>query len=180
MFLHPTSYPTEKEIMETPVSHKTEVLKFMKEWKAKYEDNYNSTTAMADLIFGLAKIYQKPVSLTFNSDKAYYQAPRIYLRKKHSVITALHEFAHHIYGKSEKQACRWSVWLFRKIFPREFERLEFKGHMLIKAKTIKPKEVCQPKPVPVLSLPRPKLPQNLPHSHAMIAETESQEASGTA
>jgi hypothetical protein len=54
----------------------------------------------------------------------------IYLTGKLSVITFLHEWGHAIHGSSELLACRWSVNLFRKIFPRQFEKLNSSGHML--------------------------------------------------
>src|SRR5688572_1340475 len=36
----------------------------------------------------------------------------IILRGKLSVVTLLHEFAHALYGSSERTACRWSLNLF--------------------------------------------------------------------
>jgi len=49
-----------------------------------------------------------------------------------SVITYLHEFAHAL-GKGERGACRWSLNLFRRIFPRSFARLRPVGHTLVRA-----------------------------------------------
>lgn len=46
-----------------------------------------------------------------------------------SVITALHEFAHHR-GMGERAACRWSINLFKRVFPNEFARCRHEGHML--------------------------------------------------
>lgn len=48
-----------------------------------------------------------------------------------SVITYLHEFAHAM-GKGERGACRWSLNLFRRIFPRSFARLVPVGHTLVR------------------------------------------------
>lgn len=48
-----------------------------------------------------------------------------------SVVTFLHEFGHAL-GKNERQTCRWSINLFRRVFPRSFARLRARGHMLIK------------------------------------------------
>ena len=47
-----------------------------------------------------------------------------------SVITYLHEFGHAL-GKDEVDACVWSVNLFRRVFPRSFERCQFDGHMVV-------------------------------------------------
>jgi len=131
-------YPTEIEIMKTPVPHKRETLEFMKKWKVKHkEKGYHNDTALTDLIFGLAKVYnkQKNLSIIFSSKISSYTTNHITLKNK-SIITALHELAHHLYGRNEKIACRWSIWLFIKIFPQEFEALIFKGHLLVKKDTI--------------------------------------------
>ncbi len=55
---------------------------------------------------------------------------RIVLVGKLSVVTYLHEFGH-ARGMNERGACRWSINLFRKTFPRQYARLQSQGHMLI-------------------------------------------------
>lgn len=47
-----------------------------------------------------------------------------------SIISALHELGHHLYGDSELQACRFSVWLFKEAFPKSYAKLRWEGHML--------------------------------------------------
>jgi hypothetical protein len=47
------------------------------------------------------------------------------------VVTVLHEWGH-VLGLGERGACRWSVNLFRRVFPREFERLARVGHLLVR------------------------------------------------
>lgn len=49
---------------------------------------------------------------------------------KLSVVTLLHEFAH-ARGFDERRACRFSLNLFRRVFPRSFARCRFEGHMLV-------------------------------------------------
>lgn len=49
---------------------------------------------------------------------------------KLSVVTLLHEFAH-ARGYDERQAVRWSVNLFRRLFPRSYARCQHVGHMLV-------------------------------------------------
>ncbi len=46
-----------------------------------------------------------------------------------SVITLLHEWGHVLKGSSEFEACRWSLRLFQKCFPRSFGRLRWEGHV---------------------------------------------------
>lgn len=56
----------------------------------------------------------------------------ITLHGKLSVLTFLHEWGHVLKGRSERLACIWSVNLFRKIFPDNFDRLRnnARGHFL--------------------------------------------------
>lgn len=48
-----------------------------------------------------------------------------------SVVTYLHEFGH-ARGMDERQAVRWSVNLFRRVFPRSFAACQQVGHTLIR------------------------------------------------
>jgi hypothetical protein len=48
-----------------------------------------------------------------------------------SVLTYLHEFAH-ARGGDERRACRWSLNLFRRCFPRRFARCRAVGHTLVR------------------------------------------------
>lgn len=47
-----------------------------------------------------------------------------------SIISALHELGHALYGTSEVDACAFSIKLFAKVFPTEYSKLEWHGHML--------------------------------------------------
>ena len=60
---------------------------------------------------------------------------RIVLTGKLSVVTFLHEFAHAL-GHDERKACRWSINLFRKCFPRQYSRLIHVGHTLVRPEDI--------------------------------------------
>jgi hypothetical protein len=53
----------------------------------------------------------------------------IYFCGRLSVVTMLHEFAHAL-GKGEWEASRWSINLYRRIWPKQFARLHADGHML--------------------------------------------------
>jgi len=58
-------------------------------------------------------------------------AHQIVLKGRLSVVTFLHEFAHSC-GKNEVIACRWSINLFRRCFPRQYAKLVHVGHMLVR------------------------------------------------
>jgi hypothetical protein len=55
----------------------------------------------------------------------------ITLYGKLSVVTYLHEFGH-ARGYGERQACRFSINLFRRCFPRSFARCRAVGHTLVR------------------------------------------------
>ena len=68
-----------------------------------------------------------------SSGRSYYEPGRhrIVLVGKLSVVTYWHEFAHSR-GKGEQGACRWSINLFRRCFPKQFGKLVHVGHTLIR------------------------------------------------
>jgi hypothetical protein len=79
----------------------------------------------------LCGVYGVRPRLTFSAREVACYVPvqdRINLPRL-SVVTYLHEFAH-TRGADERQACRWSINLFRRVFPRSFARCRQVGHML--------------------------------------------------
>lgn len=46
-----------------------------------------------------------------------------------SLVSLLHEIGH-ARGFGERQACRWSLNLFRRCFPQSWSRLRFEGHVV--------------------------------------------------
>jgi hypothetical protein len=61
---------------------------------------------------------------------------RIVLTGKLSVITYLHEFAHAM-GHGERMASKWSINLFRLIFPQRFSGLIQVGHILVSPRSVR-------------------------------------------
>lgn len=57
--------------------------------------------------------------------------------KKYGVVTFLHEFRHAMGAIREWHTCKWSINLFRKVFPEAYSKLEPVGHMLMKKNTAK-------------------------------------------
>jgi hypothetical protein len=51
------------------------------------------------------------------------------LRGRLSVIPFLHEWGHVLKGSSEFEACRWSLRLFERCFPKSFARLRWERHV---------------------------------------------------
>lgn len=126
-------YPTKEEIMTIEQKFKPEVLKMIKDWKKDEWKETKNDESIYFLLTRLSQIYNKPLCITNLPTNSHYNpvSQTINLHNT-SIISALHEFAHHIFGPDEAKACKWSVWLFKKTFPNSFKELRWKGHMLIK------------------------------------------------
>lgn len=56
-----------------------------------------------------------------------------------SVVSLLHEYSHHRQHcqrshdvADEREACSWSINLFRRIFPKSYSKLKHQGHLLVR------------------------------------------------
>ncbi len=58
----------------------------------------------------------------------------IEMRGNLSIITFLHEYGHAL-GKGERSATKWSVNLFKRAFPVQFEKLDQEKHTLMRRRT---------------------------------------------
>lgn len=136
-------YPTEKEIMDPPVKFKDTALDVVMSWKTKFfpgwnvKSNTEKLEALECLIQKLCGVYEENVIVDQWADAYAYneQTNTIYLDGNNpSIISTLHEFRHKINGPDELSACRWSIQIFKRCFPKSFEKLKFKdgGHLLIK------------------------------------------------
>lgn len=141
-------YPTKEEILATEITFDQALLTILEQWKEIYytkgkwaEDIKNSKgmsrtkeNKIVLLVLELAKYYDCPVRISVQKDVMDCYDPKkktIHLNKDRiSIITTLHEFAHHLYGSSELEACRWSIQLFKKTFPQAYAKLIWDGHML--------------------------------------------------
>ena len=86
----------------------------------------------------LCRVYAKTTTLEFAtldggcSGRSYYSPAidKIVIVGRLSVVTYLHEFAHTVFGSSERQACRWSINLFARCFPKSWAKTITDGHMV--------------------------------------------------
>ena len=131
-------YPAKEQILETPFKLSKKTLQITADWKKNYLKNIKQKseneklTEITTLILALSAIPKPCVKL----GTMYYYDPvgkTIFLDKHHpSVISALHELGHFLYGNAELEACRFSVWLFKTIFPEFYQKLSWVGHLLVK------------------------------------------------
>jgi len=135
-------YPTKKEILNNliaPDKGAMELLQvwFRGSWKlAKTNGDKAKLNSLRTLIKYLAIIYKKPVECVYDptAGSCYYNlhSKTIFLNNSLSILSSLHEFGHHLYGKSELLACTWSISLFKVALPKTYSKLKWKGHLLIR------------------------------------------------
>lgn len=135
-------YPTKVEILEVEQKFKPEIIKMVRGWKKviwqdkRYETLNDRFVKLKYLAIAIGAHYNKPVNIKLIPDRkscSYHPKTKtIIINQSTSIISFLHEMAHHLFGPDELKACRWSVWLFKKTFPKAFQKLKWKGHMLTK------------------------------------------------
>jgi hypothetical protein len=96
---------------------------------------------MQELINAFTKAYAvagvtvaaRQLSEAADSLSSYYndQTRTIVMVGKLSIVTLLHEFAHALLGRSERDAQEWSINLFKAVYPIAFDNLSAPaGHVL--------------------------------------------------
>lgn len=131
-------YPTKKEIIAAFNQIDTSLYnEQVCNWKEKYYTNKwlnldveQKLNALEKLVFAL----RGDEIEVLKSDHYYYVPSQklIGIGKNASIISTLHEIGHSIYGSSETLACAFSVKVFSEIFPNEYTKLKWVGHMLVK------------------------------------------------
>jgi hypothetical protein len=136
------NYPrTVAEILDDRMTYKPECLRALrafrraKPWRGTVAERIGKLMA---LHVQLCEVYGVHVDLRFgkingssSGGSSYHPLSNvIILRGRLSVVTYLHEFGH-ARDYDERQACRWSINLFRRTFPRSFARCRTEGHVLI-------------------------------------------------
>lgn len=105
-----------------------------KAWRGSVEERIlkigRLNQALAEA-YGIPSCRLQFVRIGATSGNGFYEPAThtIGLVGRMSVVTFLHEFAH-ARGMDERRACRWSINLFRRLFPHSFARCTFDGHMI--------------------------------------------------
>ncbi len=150
-------YPTENTVIIEDRKYKRGVLSALR--KFKREKTFKKTmgerlVAMRTLVNELVEVYElKPITIDFIIDSDDWEEKlssdfeenlgngqwihsdrQIRLKGKLSIITLLHEFAHarfdhDINNGDERITVKWSINLFRRVYPKQFERLNRHGHV---------------------------------------------------
>jgi hypothetical protein len=136
------NYPASvAEVIDDSMTFRPSTLEAVRNFKASYPWRGSTDERKAKferLHEALCGIYGKQTTLTFgqldgqSSGSSSYcpSTDTITITGKLSVVTYLHEWGHAL-GKDERQACKWSLNLFKRVFPRLFARSQRQGHMII-------------------------------------------------
>lgn len=134
-------YPTKEEILAYKYTPDKRTVRILEDWKkeswkeAKDKDIRFKRMSLARLIEELNLSYDNVeaahVDVT-NLPTCFYEPDTrtIYLDNSGSIISALHEYGHHLFGGEELMACVFSVNLFKETFPKAYAKLKWEGHML--------------------------------------------------
>lgn len=134
-------YPqTVAEVLDPAVRYRRRTLVVVRKFKLSKPWRGTETERKAkfgQLHLDLCELYGKQSRLVFglldgeDSGASHYvrSTDTITLCGRLSVLTFLHEFGHAL-GKDERAACRWSLNLFRAVFPISFARCLSVGHTL--------------------------------------------------
>lgn len=136
-----TKYPTPKQILAKRPDINPKTIEITKLWKKLTLKNWNkdenwvkiSQLKMLITCIIAVEINKNP-SIQIGHEYAYNPNTKTIYQdlENPSIISALHETAHYLFGPSELKACRWSIWLFKETFPKQYEKLQWKNHLLIK------------------------------------------------
>ena len=137
------NYPaTVQEVLDPAVRFKPAALRAVrafarsKPWRGTFAERWEKFITLRQAlseVYGIAPILEFWGEEGGHSGSSCFVPRRntIILRGRLSVVTFLHEFAH-ARGADERQACRWSINLFRRCFPRSFARCRAVGHTLVR------------------------------------------------
>ena len=133
-------YPTKETILaQTPIIN-PKTIAITNIWKKEALPNWNKDSQFTKfcklqmLIICISETEDKrePIIRLANTNALFRKNIILLDIEKLSIISTLHEIAHYLFGPSELTACRWSIHLFKTCFPKQFEKLDWKGHLLIK------------------------------------------------
>lgn len=131
-------YPTREEILAEEPTYTPQIIErmkaFKKFWRRAEGNNELREQHLRELLFDLNVLFAGEPLTIVRGDAYCYQpaAKKLMISDPLSIISGLHELGHHLMGSSEKDACRFSVHLFKQTFPVAYSKLRWDGHMLKK------------------------------------------------
>ena len=136
-------YPTKEEILKIKPPINEETINIVKNWRKvfmhrwKYYTIKQKIETLNKLIYCVQVMENTglPPAKTKAAKQYKYSKKKktiYYDNKNPSIISSLHETAHHLFGPDELLACRWSIHLFKECFPTAYKQLHWVNHQLKK------------------------------------------------
>lgn len=129
-------YPTREKILEA-INIKPGAVKRLMKWKEKWYKGWDKKDedTKYEAIIELVKSFSKKANTIRGLQYRYLPALQLIEidSNNYSIISTLHELAHHLFGPEELYACQWSIQLFMICFPRTYQKLKWQGHLLVKS-----------------------------------------------
>lgn len=142
-------YPNVEDIIDDDMKFKKETIEALEDFKKLKP--YRGTRQEKEEKFrklnsALSKIYKMPEPLLLFCKRSkygscYFPFGHIIIleqqgKDKYGVITFLHEFRHAMGAQKEWHACKWSINLYKRVFPKSYAKLTPYGHLLYRPETI--------------------------------------------
>ena len=134
---HKPTYPkTVEECIDDSLKYRKATLDAVNEFKRTHPWKGTRRERRAKIVHlhrHLCEIYGRDIGITFDphGKSQYIPAENIIVLEDLSVVTFLHEFAHAL-GRDEAGACRWSLNLFKRCFPKSFAKTAKVGHLVVR------------------------------------------------
>jgi hypothetical protein len=135
-------YPTKEEILENipTFSIDPKDITIFQQWKESYFKGWSrktieeKRTQLENLIKKLTKNHDKETRILWVQkwSVSINDSNRTMFGGNPSIISALHEIGHVIYGSRELDACTYSTKMFQTVMPKQYEKLIWDGHLLKK------------------------------------------------
>ena len=135
-----SKYPTKKQILAEPRPiYPIGLMTRISDWKRRCYRNWpnriDQRFCQQALVNIITDAYNaQPVYVKEGEPTRYVVGEFDYFIfvKDGSIISLFHELAHHLFGPDELTACRWSVWLYQLRFRKDYNKLVWNKHLLVK------------------------------------------------
>ena len=142
-------YPTKEEILAEPrPTYPKGLMSMISDWKKSFYEGWADLpgeerfSSLQILLLAITEMYHGPHVILYKGtiDRYLPGSLPIIETSNLSILSALHELGHHLFGPDELQACRWSVWLYQLRFRKDYNNLVWDEHRLVRPSSSKAKE----------------------------------------
>lgn len=135
-------YPSREAIMAEPRPRfRWGLFKAISDWKTLHYHQWSRQDAgqrlmrLTALSNAICRVYgvSAPAISEWEDTDRYDPVERVIYLREASIVSLLHELAHHLFGPSEFHACRFSVWIIQMRFKSMMDHLVWQQHLLVRS-----------------------------------------------